>query len=460
VSAAFLDVEVAELLRESPELLAVADAIAATQAPDRRAGGRPWFVRSAAVAAVLVVAATAALVLPWQGRGSGFVAKALAALGDGQVIHVVSVSELPNTEIMDVQSGASSPVESKTEIWFDGTRSLERVVSSVAGATMGEVLQTPAGSWSDSGPVYTCAWIAAHPVQATKAHVSCNASGVNGTTPRRIPEPLPNLDPALAGFVSGYQDALQSGLATRDGAGVIDGRQVEWLRFSLVDRGPPGASDTARGERVAVDAQTLKPLLVETSIDGQMGRAEIAAIETLAPQDVTFARPKETSPSERPVATSVKSERTTSLADASAALGGHLLWSGAMVDGLSFTEATVQQIVTGYGASSGVPVTHSTGVELVYGGPTTWNSSADYVVLRQSPRPEMLYGFARPGMPPTDGRLRVESSDVLAATKAGKAVPTGKTLWRGCLVKDGVYVSIEATSKALLVDAARQLEAK
>jgi hypothetical protein len=457
VRAALLDVEVAELLRESPDLLAVADAIAATQTPDRRAG-RPRFVRFAALAAVLVVAALAALALPWQGRGSGFVAKALAALGDGQVIHVVSVSELPQVEIVDVQSGATSPVESKTEIWFDGTRSLERVVSSVGGAKTGEVLQTPAGSWSDSGPVYTCAWIAAHPVEATKARVSCNASGVNGTTPRQIPEPLPNLDPALGGFAGGYQDALQSGTATRDGTGLVDGRRVEWLRFALVEHGPPDAPDTDRVERVAVDSQTLKPLLVETSVDGQVQRARIAAIETLAPQDATFARPKETPPSDRPVATSVKSQQPASLADAAAALGGTLLWSGSSVGGLSFTQATVQQIVTGYGRSSGIPFTHSTGVELVYGGPTTWQSAADYVVVRQSPRPEMLYGFIRPGMPPAAGRMWVESSAVLSG-KGGVAVPTGKTIWRGVLLKDGVYVSIEATSRALLLQAARQLDA-
>jgi hypothetical protein len=458
VTALLVDAEVAELLRGSPDLLAVADAIAATQPAARRARGGP--MRFAAVAAVLVAAASVALAMPWPGRGGGFAAKALAALGSGQVIHVVSVTGVPGTELVDVQSGASSPVQSRTEIWFDGRRGLERVVSSVGGAKVGEVVQTRSGSWSDGGPVYTCAWIAAHPRQATQARVSCNASGANGTTPRKRAEPLPNLDPALAGFVGGYQDALQSGEATRDGSGLVEGREVEWLRFVLVDPGPAGGADSERVERVAVDKQTLKPLLVETTTGGEVRRARIALIETLAPGQATFARPKLTPPTERPVATSVTSEQKASLADAAAALAGRLLSAGDSIDGLALAEATVQQIVTGYGVSSGVPFSHSTGVELVYGSPPKWDSPADYVLLRESLRPEMLYGFDAGRTPALAGLVRIESSDVVAAPKPGAAaVPTGRTIWRGTLVKDGVNVAVEATTRTLLLDAAKQLEA-
>jgi hypothetical protein len=455
--SALLDAEVADLLRESPDLLAVADAIAATQSATKP-GAR--LVRFMAAAAVLAAAVSVALVSPWQGRGGGFVAQALAALGSGQVIHVVSVTRVPRSELVDVQSGASSPVEWRTEIWFDGRRGLERLVSSVGGMKVAEVVQTPSGSWSDSGPVYTCAWIAAHPRQATKARVSCNASGVNGVAPRKLAEPLPSLDPALAGFVGGYRDALQNGEATRDGSGLVEGREVEWLRFVLVDHGPAGVADSERVERVAVDTETLKPLLVETTTGGDARRARIALIETLPPDKAEFARPKLIPAAERPVATSVTSEQKASLADAAAALSGRLLWAGDSVDGLAFAEATVQRIVTGYGASSGVPFRHSTGVELVYGGPPKWESSADYVLVRESLRPEMLYGFDVSRRPPASGLMRVESSSVVVATKAGAAaVPTGRTIWRGTLVKDGVYVALEATSRTLLLDAAEQLEA-
>jgi hypothetical protein len=458
VTAVFVDAEVAELLRESPDLLAIADAIAATQTPPRSAT-RPRLIRFGLLAAALAAAAVVALAAPWQGRGSGFVERALAALGPGQVVHVVSVSQLPASEEVNLSSGTSSPVETRTEIWFDGTRHLERVVSSIGGVQVSEELQTPDGAWTDGGPVYTCAWIAAHPVQATKARVSCNANGDNGTTPRKIPEPLPSLDPALAGFVGGYRDALANGNATRDGSDTIDGRSVEWLRFALVDQGPQGATPTQRIERVAVDTQTLKPIRVETTVDGVTQTATIVSIETLDPHGVAFNRPALTPPSERPTASSVQGQMPASLADATQALGGHLLWPGASVDGVSFGSATVQRIVTGYGKSSGVPFTHSTGVELVYGGPVDVGGST-YVRVRESVRPEMLYGFDGSRQAPPEGTMRVESSDVLMSGANATAVPSGAKIWRGLLQKDGLYVSLEATSRALLVDAARQLEAR
>jgi hypothetical protein len=229
-----------------------------------------------------------------------------------------------------------------------------------------------------------------------------------------------------------------------------------------MEQGPRGAAAVHRVERVAVDAGTLKPVLVETSIDGHVSRTQIGTIETLAPQDVDFARPRETPPAERPVATSVKSKSSASLSDASAALEDRLAWAGPSVDGLPFAEAVVQKIVTGYGESSGVPFTHSTGVEIRYGGPASWDSPADYVLLRQSLRPEMLYGFAGSRQAPTqEGQVLVSSSDVLTS-KPGTttAVPSGKKIWRGTLVRGGVYTAIEATSRVLLLDVARQLTTK
>jgi len=458
MSAVFLDAEAAELLRESPDLLAIADAIAATQRSPRPATG-PGLIRFGLLAAAVAIAAVVALVAPWQGRGAGFVERALAALGPRQVVHVVSESQLPGSELVDLSAGTSSPVVWRTEIWFDGTRHLERVVSSVGGTRVSEELQTPEGAWTDGGPVYTCAWIAAHPVQATKERVSCNANGDNGTTPRKIPEPLPTLDPALAGVVTGYRRALENGSATRDGSGIVDGRAVEWLRFTLVDQAPQSATPTQRIERVAVDTQTLKPIRVETTIDGVTQTATIASIETLDPHSVAFDRPALTPPSERPAASNVQGQTPASLDDATQALGGRLLWPGATVDGVSFDSATVQQIITGYGKTSGVPFTHSTGVELVYGG-HVHVAGSPYVRVREAVRPEMLYGFGVSRQAPPEGTLRLESSDVLTMGPNATAAPSGAKIWRGLLHTDGLYVSLEATTRALLLDAARQLEVR
>ena len=208
--SAFADLEVIELLAERPDLLAIADAVAATQRtqPVRRSGRLP--VRLVAVAAVLGVAVAVALVSPWSGRG-GLVDRALAAIGSGEVIHVVETAEVPGASVVDLRTGAESPVEHTTEIWFDGERGLLRSVQRIGDTVTIETLETPQGAWTQAGRVYTCAWIAAHPVEATKARVSCNASGKNGTTPRHIPEPRPSLS-AGAG---GVRDRLPRGAGAR-----------------------------------------------------------------------------------------------------------------------------------------------------------------------------------------------------------------------------------------------------
>jgi hypothetical protein len=452
-----LDAEVIELLRDSPDLLAVADAIGATQEAPARGRARAALLRFAAVAAIVAFAAVLALVSPWESKGSGFVARALAALGDGQVIHVVSVSEVSDRMVLDLKTGTETPVQARTEIWFDERRGLQRTSFRIGGAAPLEELQTPAGAWTGQGRVYTCAWIASHPLAAIKARVSCDTGGDGRSTLRHVPELRPALDPALAGFVGGYQAALADGSAVRDGSGVVGGRAVEWLRFERDNPGPRGEPVEKRVERVAVDSQTLKPVLIETIVDGRpAGSVRIASIETLAPSGVDFARPTPTPPAKAPLAASVTSQKAVALHVAAAALAGRLLTTGRTLDGLPRTSAKLLQIVTGYGADSGVPPTHSHGVEVLYGGPLSWSSGADYVVLKESLRPEMLYGFSGLSVEvPAPGSLAVSSFEV-----NGTAGPTGDTIWRGRLQHDGVYVAIEATSKTLLVDAARALSRK
>ena len=453
---AMLDLETVETLKAHPELLAIADAIAATQRKRRR---RLPITRFVAAAVVLALAVAVALVSPWQGRGSGFVERALSAIGDGQVIHVVSVGEQTGQAVVDLQTVSERPVAAQTEVWFDSARGLERTLTSIDGRITDEELQTPQGAWTQSGRVYTCAWIAAHPAEATKARVSCNASGDNGTTPRKIPEPLPSLDPALAGFVSGYRDALANGTAQRDGSGTVDGRPVEWLRFEESDHPPAGQAAQSIVERVAVDSQTLKPILVDRIIDGKPGgETRINVIETLSSQSADFSRPTQTPP--EPTATSVTAQRDVTAADAAAAFSGQLLWDGPRLDTLPLTSTTLQQIVTSYGSGSALPNQHSQGVELTYGEPVdATTAAADYVRLQESPQPQMLYRFAGPArQPPPPGSMLISTSQVMAtAPGSTQAVPTGATLWYGLMQQDGIYLSIEATSHSLLLDAAQTL---
>ena len=447
-----LDAEVIELLRDSPELLAIADAISATQtapATRRRA------TRLAAVAAVLGVAVALALVSPWSGRAS-LVDRALAAIGSGEVIHVVQRADVPEQTLVDLRTGAESPVVSTRELWFDGERGLLRSLQRIGDTVTSEVLETPQGAWTEAGRVYTCAWIAAHPVEATKARVSCNPSGENGTTPRRVPEPRPALDPALAGFVTGYRDALASGEATRDGQGTLDGRAVEWLRFAL-----PRNTGPARTERVAVDAATYLPVQVETLVaDKLVSRAAVSVAETLDRASVTFTRPKPVPSGSEPISSRVVNQATVSDAQADAALDGQLVDPGDAIAGLPLHDTTLRTIVSSYGAGSDRQPTQASGVELLYGGPIDPALEHPYVLVKESRERLMMYQFRFFGTgntPPPQGTLAVATSDVHDATAPGRPARSVGTLYTGNLRVGDVYITIDATSKPLLLDTARTL---
>lgn len=392
----FDDREVLDLLQDRPDLLAIADAVRATQAARRR---HVPLVRVGLLAAAIAVAAVVALVAPWQG-GGGFTARALAALGDGQVIHVVSMTSLQAT-VIDLATGSEQPLTQRSEVWFDAARGLERTVSTIDGRLVQDQL-----------------W---------------RGNGGHG----------PELDPALGGFVSGYRAALADGRATRDGSGTVDGRPVEWLRFAKGAVEPPGSSQPSAGtapfvERVALDAQTLKPVLLEGVVGGKVvGRTRITSIETLHPAQVDFTPSKPPSPQSE--SSTVLDEHGVPPSAAASALGGHLLWLGESSGGLAFEQAVLQRISDSYGP--GKPTTVSSGVRIVYHG------SAGDVVLQESQHAEGLYGFlGEIRQAPPKGRMLVTGS-----------VPGPPGSWTGLLTEDGLYISIQAPTKALLLVAARAL---
>lgn len=201
-----LDREVVELLRDDPELLAIADAVVATQPPTRASYAR----RLLAVAAVVGAGIALAVVAPWHGHGDGLVGRALAAMGRGPVLHAVIESHVPNETIVTLSSGHERPVPQTLEYWYDADRGSLRAISSTNGGVVVDALVPR-----------------------------------NGTGPR--------LDPALTAFVSRYREALKSGEAREAGRGTFDGRSVIWLRFAY----------RLFGERVGIDARTYRPVVIE-----------------------------------------------------------------------------------------------------------------------------------------------------------------------------------------------------
>lgn len=416
---AFRDPQLLEDFAREPDLLALADAISATQPSPRSFRPAPRGISAIVVGAAVVAAIALALVLP--SGGGGIVDRALAAIGDGPVIHVVI--ELPSgATLIDLHSGQRHEQVTQIEIWFDKSRGLLHTLERIDGRLTDDELETPSGGITGNGAVYDCTWIAAHPAEATKLRISCNASGKNGAVPHTIPRPLPTLDPALSDFVDGYRSALQSGSARQIGTGTVDGKDVIWLEITL---------EGGRTERVALDKQSLRPVRVEQDHAGAGSAYDITLIETL--DSGNFAKPRPMPP--EPSVGEAAQQDTIQLAQATTVLPG-ALWAGQSVDGLPLTKVTSDTLTTGYPSGSGIPVEHTTGIEVHYGqGP---GSSID---VYEAQRPEMAYrwGFVRSASIP-EGDLYVAG--------AGS----------GFLVKDGTYIAVEASTERLLLDTAKAME--
>ncbi|HEX5582843.1 hypothetical protein, partial [Gaiella sp.] len=294
--------------------------------------------------------------------------------------------------------------------------------------------------------------IAAHPVAATKAHVSCDASGDNGTTPRVIPRPKPTLDPGLSGFVDGYRRALAAGQAREAGSGEVDGTAVDWLVFRTSDG----------SERVALDADSHKPVLLV----GDHGlRLRITAIETIPYAATDFDRP---TPDEVPPGPSFgRSKDAGELpfeAGAIAAAMPNALWVGRTLNGLPLVKAERQMLLSAFAGVK--PTLTGAGLELDYGSLDSrgrLDRSQPYVRISESPSRDLAFGNQwgfTGGDDPAAGELYVNASDghQQAFGPDGKPLPPSPPLALGFAVVDGVYVTIETSTPDMALAAARALE--
>lgn len=395
--------------------------------------------RIAVVAALAAAIALVLATLPGRRSGGSLVGEAIAALGSGGVLHVVG--QMPTgREIVDLTSGTATPVMQQEEIWFDQQRGLRRDVTRIGSVIVDDTFQSQAGGWTPHGVIYDCSWIAAHPMEATKARVSCNASGDNGTTPRTLPRPKPTLDPGLAGFADSYRDALASGAAREAGSGVVDGETVDWLVFTT----------SGGDERVALDATTHKPVL----LDGPNGlQLKISRIETADAPGTAFEEP---SPSEIPVQPSrgeSKDEQTLAL-DA-AALGAaypDAVWAGTSINGLPLASATVQHLATSYNGLR--PQIEGEGLQLQY-GPLLANGHRDftkpYVTISEAPNADLAmgYGWFMPRISLAPGQLYLQPMASGSDRSTSLAV--------GFLFTNDRAIVIQASGDDLALAAARAL---
>jgi hypothetical protein len=321
------DPEILELFQDEPELLAVVDAIAATQAPRRRAVPRRLLLAAAAIG----VAALIFVLLPFELGDAGIEDRALAAVGDGRVVHLVATRVEPERAIVELRSGAETPGVLALESWFD----------------------------SESRDLRTATRREGHTVADTLARKGA-AEGI---------------DPVVAGFVRGYREALERGeleVLRRDR---LDGQEVVWVRLTL-----SGARDL-----IALDADTALPRAFRSvSVSGVPGPLwRVQSVDSEPRSEVDF---RQTEPPAGPSAGRIESERDVAPAEASALLGGDARWPGPEVDGLSLASVRAQELSRQFPDGRRL---RSSGVEFVYG-----DTRGDYVEIREARSPELAYGFA------------------------------------------------------------------
>lgn len=397
------DRELVKMLAEEPELLAIADALVETQLGHPPALTRTLARRRAATLAVAAAVAVAAvallLVSPWSESG-GLVQRALAAVGTGPVLHVVTEQPSPLGWYKPVSLPSGTPIQvtQRQEIWFDRSRDLKETVTTLSGVPYDQLLETPQGEFTPQGPVYTCAWIAAHPIEATNARVSCNANGQNGTKPHKVPEPAPTLDLALSGFIDHYQSALASGDATKTGTGQIDGHQVIWLRINAQSKGGYPAED------VAIDASTYAPVLVRTT-GPQPVQFTVDQIDTRAFDPSLFRRPAREYP---PTGGRTGGTSPIDATQAPGLLGGKALWLGRTWDGYQLIKVEEQHLVTGYHLQSGKRSVPSVGVVFTYAPHGGSADSADAFQVKEATRCEDGWGMHCALLGPTQGVLLLD----------------------------------------------------
>jgi len=362
IGSPLYDRELVDLLADDPELLAIADALVETRRARllksgvqarghtrlRRRGVIPV---GAALAAAAVIAFL--LISPWQSTGGDFVQRALAAIGNGPVVHAVIEQQAGYGQLVDLSTGQAVAEPVRAEVWFDGSRNIEAVRTTISGQTLDQMLDTPQGGWTTGGAIITCAWIAAHPAEAAKARVNCDAGTQTGGSQQVV------VDPAIAGFVDHYRALLASGDATVEGSGTYDGRQVTWLELTVKspfpDQGPPLT------ERVAIDSATSMPVVVENTAGETL--FQIVDMETVARNAADFARPSQV---DRVTGSSVISTTATTAADAAASIGGQAAWLGQSTPEVQLVGVQKLSLNVGYGPLSSRPSYQVAGAEFDY----------------------------------------------------------------------------------------------
>ena len=261
---------------------------------------RRWPLRAGLVLAVVAAVAVAVLAWPFQAQQGGLLERALAAIGEGPVLHVVV--QTPNrATLIDLSSGSRKRLQGESEVWYDSRRRLAHYVY-----RLGDVVQHEGVSKLKEAPV------------------------------------------EFAALARDYRRALETGSARVAGDGIIDGERVAWITIARrVDRDRAEGRDHVWARQVAVSRRTFQPLALAQRRDDDTGPRidhRVLQLELLPAGAGDF-----TTSARDPLARRYrKDRRPIPLAQARATLGRTPLWLGPEHAGLPFAQAFRETISRGH----------------------------------------------------------------------------------------------------------------
>jgi hypothetical protein len=256
-----------------------------------------WRVGALAVA----VATTAALVLAWPfaGRHDTLLGHALAAVGNGPVLHAVLRGEWGGT-LVDLSTGARKAVYGDDEFWFDIETGRTHEVVRLGGVVQDEELSTPEKPAAE-----------------------------------------------LAALGRDYRRALESGTARVAGEDTLDGTPIVWItiRSELLPDVADG-KDHEWAQQIAVSKHTYEPVALRETRDGKPGPdtlQRVLGLELIGRDPVDFTRSRPSLDG-----TAFKQGREPiSRAQAATVLGRPPLWLGESYNGLPLAQVYRETTVVG-----------------------------------------------------------------------------------------------------------------
>jgi hypothetical protein len=256
---------------------------------DARPRRRPLVLQLAVATGVAALAALF-VVAPWKGSERvGILDRALAAVGDGPVVHAVFRGDWGGT-LVELKTGKTKPLYGENEIWYDASRDLVHEVSHFGNVVQSEGVYKP-----------------------QKA------------------------DSQVIAVTRGYRQALENGTALVASKGSIAGEPVYWVtirRLMLPD--VSDHRDHEFAEEVAVSAETYEPVAFRALRDRRaFDTQRIVKLETVDASEADLTMDPETSLEGRAM---MQGSTPIPLASAPEVLGRTPLWLGSSYDELPLAQ--------------------------------------------------------------------------------------------------------------------------